>query len=199
MVSALKGLENLQARLLSIKEEVKVGAKELTETEKGVMYVVVGQALGAWAQMEEELVVIVEILLLGPGDGKAGVIMYSIINFNVWLTVINDLYTQEPRLASLKPRWNKISARIRKIKDVRDRLAHEPTHLEKGIMPGRHATPSLRPSKFDVRPKTRKYAPLISTEIMDFTMAVASISFDLVVLANDMMSALKSSHEKSPG
>jgi len=192
--SMRNGLDHLQARLRSMQEEIKADAKELTDTDEGVMYVVMGGALSAWARMEEVLVVIAEILLLGPGTDKVGLIMYSIINFNVWLTIINDLYLQEPRFVSFKPRWNKISERIRKIKDIRDRLAHEPSHMEEGT-PGRAY---LRPSKFDVRPKIKKYKPLTKMEIMDFTKAVASISSDLVTLAEDMTSALKSSHEKSP-
>ena len=116
MISILKGLEHVEARIRSMQEKYEASAKELTHTDQGAMYVVMGHALSAWARMEEGLVVLVELFLLSPGSDKAGLIMYSIVNFNVWLTIINDLYAQEPRFEAFKPRWNKISARIRRIK-----------------------------------------------------------------------------------
>jgi hypothetical protein len=195
LISILKGLEHVEARIRSMQEKYEASAKELTHTDQGAMYVVMGHALSAWARMEEGLVVLVELFLLSPGSDKAGLIMYSIVNFNVWLTIINDLYAQEPRFEAFKPRWNKISARIRRIKDIRDRLAHEPTHIEEGVSGGA----SLRPSRFDVRAKNKKYTPLTIGEIMDFATAVANIASDLTELAQDMMAALKASQEKSPG
>jgi hypothetical protein len=140
--------------------------------------------------MEEAIVLIVHILLGAPTP-KVGLIMYSIINFNVWLTIVDELFVLEPSMSSFKPRWNKLSARIRPIKDMRDRLAHEAAHVGE-------AEAVLRPSEFDVRPKTTKYQPLTIMEISDFSSKTADIGNEIVQLVKDMQSARAALREKSP-
>jgi hypothetical protein len=110
-----KGLEGMRAYATSMQERLEATQKEILKSEENVMFVTIGLALTTWARMEEALVRIVQILLSAPGP-KVGLIMYSIINFNAWLTIIDELYALEPRLAAFKPRWNKVARRIRKSK-----------------------------------------------------------------------------------
>jgi hypothetical protein len=55
----------------------------------------VGHALSNWAQMEAGLVAMTAALLTTTPD-KAGVVMYSVINFNAWLGIIDELFAVEP-------------------------------------------------------------------------------------------------------
>ena len=82
-----------------------------------------GRALTAWAKMEESLVVIV-MHLLRVHPEKAGLLMYSIINFNTWLFIINDLFEMDKTLGHFRSKFGKISERIRRVKDRRDQIAH---------------------------------------------------------------------------
>jgi hypothetical protein len=50
--------------------------------------------------------------------------MYSIINFNVWLSIIDELLLLDTRYSKTKSKWNGISSKLRGLKDTRDRLAH---------------------------------------------------------------------------
>jgi len=188
-----KGREGMRAYATSMQERLEATQKEILKSEENVMFVTIGLALTTWARMEEALVRIVQILLSAPGP-KVGLIMYSIINFNAWLTIIDELYALEPRLAAFKPRWNKVARRIRKIKDMRDRLAHESAHKEVGTFSSVH----LRPSKLDVRTKTGKFKPLTDTEFGDFTVTTTAITEDLITLAQDMLASLEASREKFP-
>ena len=56
------------------------------------LYTRVGQAISFWASMETRLVTIAA-LLLGTSEQKAGLLMYSIMNFNVWLIIIDELFS----------------------------------------------------------------------------------------------------------
>lgn len=192
VLSLAKGVESLRQDLSRLHEEIKSGSKAIAEADKNVMFVNIGQALTAWARMEEVLVMIAHILM-GTKADKVGLVMYSIINFNTWLSIIDELYPLESELMKFKPRWNKLSARIRRIKDVRDRLAHEPAYRgEEDTYPS-----SLRPSELDVRLKTAKYKPLTGIEINEFSMVVTSITEDLLSLLHDMLDALEPSSRKS--
>jgi hypothetical protein len=69
----------------------------------------VGLALSQWAGMEDLLVGIASLLLRTHEGAKVGIILYSIVNFGTWLSIIGELFSQEPRYVTLKSRWNKIS------------------------------------------------------------------------------------------
>ena len=116
------------------------------------LFTFVGQALSAWALMEE-LIVAIASLLLKTEINKSGVVMYSIINFSVWLTLIDELFPLEPVYMPLKPKWNKISKRLRSLKDIRDRLAHHviSTKDDAELI---EDNASLMPSRFDFRQKS---------------------------------------------
>jgi hypothetical protein len=150
----------------------------------------VGLALSQWAGMEDLLVGIASLLLRTHEGAKVGIILYSIVNFNTWLDIIGELFSQEPRYTTLKPRWNKIRERLRGLKDIRDRLAHHTIYY------GDKATTltgdtSFRPGRFDTRQKSQKYQPLDSEQISRFVDSVEKVIRDLTGLLNAMTDLLK--------
>ena len=88
------------------------------------LFMNVGLALSQSTEMEELLIGIVCLLLRTHEANKVGTVMYSIISFPVWLSIIDELFLLEPLYSTLKPRWNKINKRLRGMKKTRDRLAH---------------------------------------------------------------------------
>lgn len=186
-----KGPKHYSTKLGEMHAEIKKDAAEISEANERILWTTVGQALTAWAAMEETLVAMVTLLLRTETD-KAGIIMYSIINFNVWLSVISELFALDPDLKSLQPKWNKISARIRKIKDTRDRIAHESSHKDSATFG------VLKPSQFDFRAKTKLFKPLARHEILDFSDSVAKIAKDTLTLCQAMRAALDTSVDKYP-
>jgi hypothetical protein len=165
-----------------------------TESDRAILFSKIGLALTRWAKMEEVLVAIAA-LLLRTGADKAGLVMYSILNFNTWLTIIHDLFEMDDTLSSFQNRWNKLSERIRRIKDQRDQLAHHPVHGSEKIE-GLGAA-ILKASAFDTRQKSKQLRPLDSEEVGAFAESVMRITNDLHSLFNAMYDALEASHKKS--
>jgi hypothetical protein len=128
--------------------------------ERSEFYRSVGQAISMWASMED-LLVEIAALLLDTSEEKAGLLMYSIINFNVWLNIIDELFSIEPRYQTHKATWTAQSEKLRGMNDTRVRLAH---HTALNHMDDQ----ALRPGRHDTRIKSRKHAPLSEAEITDF-------------------------------
>jgi hypothetical protein len=70
--------------LQGVQDEIDKLTTRLSATDHHVFYRAAGQALTAWAQMEEKLVLLAAMLLM-TRPIKAGLILYSAINFNTWL------------------------------------------------------------------------------------------------------------------
>ena len=160
------------------------GAAKISESDERVLFTFIGMSLTSWARMEEVMVVLVR-LLLRTDRARAGLIMYSIINFNVWLTLIDDLFDHDPEFKSFKPRWTKIAERIRRIKDTR---SHQ-------IPAGMSSVPDryLIPSKYDFRQKSQRYKPLTKTEIFAFMESVMAITTDLADFVEGMIDTYEAS------
>jgi hypothetical protein len=176
--------------------KVEEAAKDLFEGDDNrVLYLVVGAALTSWATMEEIMVVILAALLRTSGQ-KAGLILYSIINFNVWISLIDELFAIDETHAPLKPRWNKIADRLRRLKDDRDRIAH---HAVRNKEPdaSAFAEATLRPASMDVRQKSLKYKPLANDDIMDFASKVGDVARDLLALLDLMTKPPEASPKKT--
>jgi hypothetical protein len=157
------------------------------------VYQTIGHALTAWAHMEAGLVVIFGMLLRTESE-RAGLILYSIINFNSWLSLIDEFFAIDPLYAPLKPRWNKLNDRLRELKDTRDRLAHQSADRETKDALGR----TLRPSPMDLRQKSLKYKPMSVFDITTFSEKVISLNEDIsTFIEEQMMTLLRSSQEKS--
>jgi hypothetical protein len=166
----------------------------------------VGLALSQWAGMEDLLVGIASLLLRTHEATKVGIILYSIGNPYTWLNIIGELFSQEPRYITLKPRWNKLSERIIKLNDTRVRLAHHTIYSRRvdDLPQDKAATlgeTSLRPGQFDVRPKSQKhrFEPLDYDQISKFIDSVNAIMNDLRELLNAMTDILQreTSQQKS--
>jgi len=159
----------------------------------------VGLALSEWSGAEDLLIAIASLLLRTHEANKVGAVMYSIVSFPTWLSIIDDLFLQEPLYISLKPRWNKINKRLRSAKETRDRLAHHTIYFGE-----RAATfagdASLRPGRFDFTQKAKKYQPLDRDQISEFIDSLGKIIDDLRILLTAMTDLLKheTSQKKSP-
>ena len=144
------------------------------------LYTRVGQAISFWASMETRLVTIAA-LLLGTSEQKAGLLMYSIMNFNVWLIIIDELFSMEPRYQHHKATWTAQSDELRGMNDTRVRLAHHTVweHTDDQLI-------ALRPGKHDSRMKSRKHKPLTETEILAFSTQVFEVEKALLSLSKAM-------------
>src|ERR1700742_819654 len=122
---AIGTIKDAEAHFQSVQEKSEQIRQHLESTGQKLVFGNVGLAISAWAKMEEMLVVIVAMLLRVPAE-KAGLMMYSILNFNSWIEIINVLFEIDRQLIPLRSKWTKIAERIRRIKDQRDQLAHHP-------------------------------------------------------------------------
>src|SRR5437660_12484812 len=115
----------------------KVLTKELQEALDGVavsqrnytklFFTLVGMGISFWAAMEEDLVKIVA-LLMRTSQAKAGLVMYSIINFYVWINVIDELLAIEGADEEVLTQWRSIAEALKTENDIRVRLAHHFVH-----------------------------------------------------------------------
>jgi hypothetical protein len=179
--------------------------KQWQALHRWALYTSVGQALSQWAKMEDSLIAIASLLLRTSEATKVGVVMYSIVNFSVWLSVIDELFLLEPLYSPLKKsRWNKIMERLKGLKETRDRLAHHTIYSgdQAATLAG---DTSLKPGRFDTRQRSQKYRPLDYDQISKFMDSVSNIVVDLTALLNAMTDLLNSetsqqkSSEQGPG
>jgi hypothetical protein len=184
IVRGAKAYEERAKELHRMSEELQ---RELTSTDGQVLFITIGRALTVWAKLEEFLVFVVAHLLLIRA-ARAGLVMYSIVNFNVWLSIIHDLMQDDKIYAPMLPRWNKISERIRRVKDQRDRLAHHSVKI---------ASATLGPSKFDTRSKSKAQRPLDHHEVNEFLTIILGICDALEAFVVDMGDLLPPSDLKS--
>ncbi|SHJ50831.1 hypothetical protein SAMN05444159_0793 [Bradyrhizobium lablabi] len=165
-------------------EELRI---ELTENYYGA----IGKGISAWSRTESGLVVIAA-LLLDTKQEKAGLILYSIANFHSWLAIIDELFEMDPRYRALRPDWTVIANRLKKLNDTRVRLAHHALESGKGIeaiVAGEDIEmllPSLKPSKYDTRTKSKKHSPLQIEQLADFVDELAVVSKGLGELLKRM-------------
>jgi hypothetical protein len=174
--------------------ELEQKSKELFEgADDRALYLVVGTALTSWATMEESMVIIFSMLVRTETE-KAGLILYSIINFSVWINIIDELFSIDDLYSPLKPRWSKLVGRLRPLKDDRDRIAHHAVSQKEEGAPT-FAETTLRPSGFDIRRKSLKHKPMADHDILAFATKVNTLAKDLLDLASTMTK--QSSLEKS--
>lgn len=185
VTGVFRGLSGFNNYLKELNNKADRISALLKETDTDLLFSTVGRALTAWSTMEGPLVIIISFLLRAPAN-KAGVLMYSIHNFNTWILVINDLFEIDEVLRPFQKRFNKINERIRKLKDQRDQLAHHSvtTNADSAF---------VQASSMDGRTKSRKQRPLTPDEVIDFTKDVIEITRDLLVLIEAMQDTLKSS------
>lgn len=193
VIGTLSALSKKQEHLQGLLDRLHEIDKAATGTDRRLLFATIGQTLSTWARMEEALVIVVA-LLLRVHTSKAGLIMYSIINFNVWLTLIHDLFVLDVKLNVRQKRWNKINERIRKIKDQRDQLAHHPVHESKSSFMSSGA--AIHAPKYDTRQKTKRQYPIDSGQVIQLGETVLQIIDDLEELITAMGGTLAASDEK---
>jgi hypothetical protein len=159
---------------------------------KQFLFMLVGEALSLWAQMEDSLVIIAGMLLRTKFT-KVGAIFYSIINFNTWLGLIDELFALEPSYDAVKPKWNKVAERLKKLNDTRVRLAHHTIHA---VPSSELEDTSLRPGRLDARRKSQKYQPMNADQILSFIHSVTAVLEDLTIIVKTMTAIVE--QETSP-
>jgi hypothetical protein len=182
-----QGVRGLQSAAEELERRAHEGLESTKIEEEDLLFQMVGQALTTWAHMEETLVLTLALLLRMNGK-RAGVLLYSIVNFNTWLSIIHDQFELDPDLNSFQKRWNKISERIKKVKDRRDKIAHHAVGIK---------APALTPSELDVRPKSLLQQPMNVRDALELSKAVNAITKDIGALVSDMHAALRALNEKS--
>jgi DNA repair exonuclease SbcCD ATPase subunit len=161
-------------------EEIKEFEGIKKEAERDFYYAI-GSSITTWSKTEGHLVY-VAAMLLDTTPEKAGVVFYSIMNFYTWLSVIDELFAIDPKYQPLQSDWNAIAKRLKKLNEVRVRLAHHAVEHGKGIE-GLLADgddelrffPSLKPNKLDLRNKTQKHSPLQIDEVVEFVRRLVSV------------------------
>jgi hypothetical protein len=148
--------------------------------EKRWLFTAVGQALSSFAMVEESVVGIAA-MLLRIKLSEAGLIFYSILNFNTWLSIVGELFKMEPGYKESIKEWNKISSKLRELKNIRDRLAHQ-TILSEQNKSGL----AIRPARFDTRIESKRRPPLDFDQINSFTDDLADMQMALAALITAM-------------
>src|SRR3954447_12305124 len=77
-------------------------------------YATIGRGITAWSQMEGSLVHIASYLLDSRSE-KVGLVFYSVSNFHIWLSIIDELFAMDPNFSPLRPDWIKISERLKSL------------------------------------------------------------------------------------
>jgi hypothetical protein len=195
MVHRLEGLKKLAKDYETHAQELDKQTKAIiAESDEHFLFIAIGSALTTWSKLEEGLVHILAILLRSDTE-KSGLILYSIINFNVWISVIDEIFAIDDTLTPLKPRWNKIAARLRELKDGRDRLAHNAVRYDDVIAD--FGDTAIRPGRLDIRRKSVKSAPMNRDDISAFSRRVNQTTQDMIDLGREMLATLRASREKS--
>ncbi len=166
------------------KDEVKPLSEGLREQAR-TFYQTVGIGITTWSEIEGRLVQLVA-KLLRTSETKAGLVMYSIINFNVWIDIIEELFELDGYSQSLAE-WKKIAGRLRNENSTRARLAHHSidqdiTEIERtgGVQA------YLLPGRLDVRKKWKTLEPLDAVGILKFCERVHQLDQKLIILLTIM-------------
>jgi hypothetical protein len=182
-----------EEELEEFKADIDRTAVEITAK----MYQAIGRSITDWSRMEGSLVHIAS-WLLDSGSKKVGLVLYSFNN------LIDELFAIDPNFSSLRSDWIKIAERLRKLNDVRVRLAHhalEPgsafENLEnvtlENINPetfendfdAANIFPSLKPHKNDTRIKWKKKAISLD-EIATFHEQLSEVITAMTTLMKEM-------------
>ncbi len=177
---AMTGLTKAEVGLLH--EYLKETSKAKSDLEMK-FYAAVGKGISNWSKMEERLVSVVA-KLLKTSDAKAGLVMYSIMNFHTWIQIIDDLFALDGTYPKSQKIWRGMMEQLKAENDLRVRLAHHaifhdalPMVLGVGGMQFR-----LQAARLDTRTKTKKHKPLVTAEIEEFGERVNKLHVRLRIL-----------------
>jgi hypothetical protein len=171
--------------------------KDLEGNKWALLNYATGRAITGWALMEESLVLLASLLLRTTIE-KTGLIFFSIINFQVWITTITELFEIDEDFKLFQRRWNKLSERLRAEKDNRDRLAHHYI-MSKNVSGNPLGVPIKIASRIDMRSKSRKSSPMTLDQVLEFRTRIDAIADDLHNLIRDMRKHAPGAESASPG
>jgi hypothetical protein len=191
--------EQIRKDLEEFKADIGRTAAEMTAK----TYEVIGRSITDWSRMEGSLVHIAS-WLLDSGRKKVGLVLYSINNFHTWLSIIDELFAMDPNFSPLRSDWTKIAGRLRKLNDVRVRLAHHALEPGSALENLENVTlenidletfendfdsakvfPTLKPHKNDTRIKWKKTAISLD-EIVSFQEELIDVIETMTALMSDM-------------
>jgi hypothetical protein len=164
-------------------------------------YYAIGRSITSWSLTEGRLVYIAAMLLDATPE-KAGLVLYSITNFYTWLSIIDELFAIDPKYRPLRPDWIAIAERLKKLNEVRVRLAHHAVERGKGIEvlvsdgDEMEIFPSLKPNKHDRRNKAQKLTRLQFEELGDFAKDLRLV-FDAISELTDRMEPIFNAEGKA--
>lgn len=170
--------------------------KHAKDRQWSVLNYATGHALTGWALMEDCLVILAS-LLLNTTVEKTGLVFFSIINFQAWITIITELFELDQKFSPFQRRWNKIFERLRSEKDNRDRLAHNYI-MSENASGNPLGLPIKIASRIDMRQKSLKSRPMTLEQVVSFRTRVDAIADDLQSLIKDMTSHLLDPQPASP-
>jgi hypothetical protein len=171
-------------------EEIKEFEKLRKQIEHDFYYFI-GRSITSWSITEGHLVY-VAAMLLDTTQKKAGLVLYSIINFYTWLSIIDELFAMDPKYQPLRPDWIAIDKQLKKLNDVRVRLAHHTVRSGKGVEAllsdgnEMEAFASLKPSRHDHRSKSLKLPSLRIEELGDFINGLSEVTDAILKLMDRM-------------
>lgn len=172
--------------------EIAPEGEEAAIVPEDAFFETVGRPITYWVKLESGLVAMAGILLDAPFK-KAGLVLYSINNFYTWLTIIDDLFAyEEKRFGHLRDEWGQIAERLKKMNDVRVRLAHHTTSTGEEI----DGFPVLRPPRYDGRTKSGKYKPLSMEELLQFGESIHPLMIRIIKLLETMNATKRASLSK---
>ena len=191
--------EQIRRELEEFKAEVDRTTTELTEK----MHQLIGSSITEWSRMEGLLVHIAS-WLLDSRPAKVGLVFYSINNFHTWLSIIDELFVMDPNFSPLRSDWIKIADRLKKLNDMRVRMAHHalepgriheilekltpeqitPEIIENDFAPSA-VWPSLRPHKNDTRLKWKNKAISLE-EMVAFSEQLTDVIETMGALINEI-------------
>jgi hypothetical protein len=162
-----------------IKKHLKPLSVALLDQAKN-FYISVGQGITHWASMEGRLVQIAA-RLLKTSEEKAGIVFYSIININIWITIIDELFEQDGTYTNSMKAWRKLIGPLRKENKIRVRLAHHLMSQDEEDLGGTKAIQAyLRPGQLDSRAESKNVKPMTMVEIVEFTGRVGDLHDSLL-------------------
>jgi len=128
-----------------------------------------GMFLSVWSVVESSIIQIVSILLECDPD-RIGTVLYLNVNFGIWLDSVSNLIDsgEDSSLRVIQQKkWRDIEKKLRRFKDVRDRLAHHTALRSSSDRAPAGFQPNLAPNNFDQRPKSLKHSadPLTAEQI----------------------------------
>ena len=138
------------------------------------------------ARMEERLVQMAA-RLLRSSERKAGLVLYSIINFYVWIDIIDQLFVLDGTYKNAQAKWKTLLSMLKKENDIRVRLAHHALDLDIEVDHEKHSMQAyLRPGKFDTRTKAKTLKPIETQEIIEFAGRVSDLHDQLILVLEQM-------------